>query len=125
MKIKKWIFRVKKLKGELFTLYYAYQNSRTPFLAKLVTILVVAYAFSPIDLIPDFVPILGYLDDFILLPLGVMLAIKLIPQEILQHSREQAQLRLSKRKPINWVAGTVIIIIWIMIMVWILYYLTK
>jgi uncharacterized membrane protein YkvA (DUF1232 family) len=79
MKIEQWKSWVKKLKREIFTLYYAYQNPHTPFFAKFATILVVAYAFSPIDLIPDFIPILGYLDDLILLPIGIMLAIKLIP----------------------------------------------
>jgi uncharacterized membrane protein YkvA (DUF1232 family) len=123
MKIEQWKSWVKNLKGEIFTLYYAYQHPHTPFFAKLVTVLVVAYAFSPIDLIPDFIPILGYLDDLILLPIGIMLAIKLIPQEILLQSREQARLRLSEKKPRNWVAGTIIMLFWIIILVGITYFL--
>jgi uncharacterized membrane protein YkvA (DUF1232 family) len=121
MKIDQWKSWVKKIKGEIFALYYAYQNNKTPFIAKLVAFLVVAYAFSPIDLIPDFIPILGYLDDLILLPLGVALAIKLIPQEILIQSREQARLHLSNQKPTNWTVGIIIILFWIMILVWITY----
>lgn len=123
MVIEQWNSWVKKLKGEIFALYYAYQNPATPFFAKLVTILVVAYAFSPIDLIPDFIPVLGYLDDLILLPLGIMLAIKLIPQEILDQSREQARFRLSSQKPKNWVVGTLILLVWVILLFAIIYYL--
>lgn len=123
MKIEQWKSWVKKLKREIFTLYYAYQNPHTPFFAKFVTILVVAYAFSPIDLIPDFIPILGYLDDLILLPIGIMLAIKLIPQEILLQSQEEARLRSSEQNPKNWVAGTMIMLLWIMILVGVTYFL--
>ncbi|SHF15174.1 Protein of unknown function [Seinonella peptonophila] len=123
MEIKQWKSGVNKLKEEIFTLYYAYQNPDTPIFAKLVTILVVAYAFSPIDLIPDFIPILGYLDDFILLPFGVLLAIKLIPQNILDQSRKRAHTRLSTKKPKNWVAGTIFLLIWIILLSGLVYYL--
>ncbi|MBB4826061.1 uncharacterized membrane protein YkvA (DUF1232 family) [Sporosarcina luteola] len=69
----------RKLKKNLFVLYLAYKDSRTPLLAKIVAICVVAYAFSPIDLIPDFIPFIGYLDDLIIVPLGISLALRLIP----------------------------------------------
>ena len=69
-----------KLKRQIFILYYAYKDDRVPWYAKVFIACVVAYAFSPIDLIPDFIPILGYLDEVILLPLGIMLAMKMIPR---------------------------------------------
>lgn len=77
-----------------------------------------AYTFSPIDLIPDFIPVLGYLDDIILIPLGFSLVLKLIPKDILEECRENA--RNAKRiKQKNWVAGVIIILIWIVILIWI------
>jgi uncharacterized membrane protein YkvA (DUF1232 family) len=76
-----------RLESETFTLYLAERDSRTPWYAKLLVAGVVAYAFSPIDLIPDFIPILGYLDDFIFAPLGTALAIRLIPRPILAECR--------------------------------------
>ncbi len=104
--------RAKKLKLEIITLYYAYKNSKTPILAKMIVLITLAYALSPIDLIPDFIPILGYLDDLIILPALIALSIKLIPKEILVVSREKAieePLKLKK----NWFSGIVFILIWI------------
>jgi uncharacterized membrane protein YkvA (DUF1232 family) len=74
---------------------------------------VVAYAFSPIDLIPDPIPVLGYLDDLILIPLGVMLVVKLIPPPILAECRQKAQTVANQDKPTNWTAAGVIIVIWL------------
>jgi uncharacterized membrane protein YkvA (DUF1232 family) len=76
---------------------------------------VVAYAFSPIDLIPDFVPILGYLDDLILLPLGITLVLKMIPPAVLARCREKARLEMSQGKPTNWIAAGVIGAIWLIL----------
>lgn len=77
-----WKKRAKEIKLDALTLYFAYRHSQTPWYAKLLSGCVVAYAFSPIDLIPDFIPILGYLDDLILVPLGVWLSIKMIPPNV-------------------------------------------
>ena len=77
--------------------------------------MVVAYAFSPIDLVPDFIPILGYLDDIILVPLGITLALKMIPKEVLADARVRAELEFADGKPKNWIAGAVIILIWIVL----------
>jgi uncharacterized membrane protein YkvA (DUF1232 family) len=85
----------KKLKSQLYTLYFAYKNPKTPLFAKIFTCCVVAYAFSPIDLIPDFIPVLGYLDDLIIVPLGITIALKLIPEFIVEESRFKAQDGLS------------------------------
>jgi uncharacterized membrane protein YkvA (DUF1232 family) len=106
--LQKW---ARKMKREVFALYFAYQDPRTPFWAKAVTVAVVAYAFSPVDLIPDFIPLLGYLDDLILIPLGIALAIRMIPEPVLEDSRRRAYSQLTK-KPRNWVAGALILLVW-------------
>lgn len=103
------------LKSEIFVLYFVALDYRTPWHVKLFVAFIVAYAFSPIDLIPDFVPILGYLDDLVLLPLGIALSIKLIPDLILSDCRVRAAESMKKEKPINWIAGVVIIMIWLVL----------
>lgn len=103
------------LKHEVFALYFAARHPQTPWHTKLMVAAVVAYAFSPIDLIPDFIPILGYLDDLILLPLGIALAIKMIPALVLGECRMQAAKVIDSQKPTNWIAGTVILFIWLVI----------
>lgn len=123
-KMKAWFsnfkLKVKKIKRELAALYLACKRSDVPFYAKLVSMLVVGYALSPIDLIPDFVPVLGYLDDLILIPLGITLAIKLIPEEIMSECREQSENIFKEGKPKNWVAGGFIVFIWIIVISYIL-----
>lgn len=101
------------LKSETFALYLAARDVRTPWYAKLLVAGIVAYAFSPIDLIPDFIPVLGYLDDLVLIPMGIALAIKLVPQSVLVECRARAQESIQNGKPVSWVAGTVIILIWL------------
>ena len=105
--------RSRHLKAETFALYLVLRDPRTPWYAKLFVSAIVAYAFSPIDLIPDVIPVLGYLDDLILLPLGVILARKLIPNPVLNDCRVQAQNMMSKGKPVSQAAGVVIVISWI------------
>jgi uncharacterized membrane protein YkvA (DUF1232 family) len=94
-------------------LYLAYKHPLTPWYAKAFAGLVIAYAFSPIDLIPDFIPVLGYLDDMILIPFGIALALKMIPEDVMTESRTQAQNDLAEGKPVNRIAGVVIVLIWI------------
>ena len=115
MSIETWKSRVKQLKAETYALYLAYKDPRVPWYAKLFAICVVGYAFSPIDLIPDPIPVLGYLDDLILIPLGIILARKMIPQDVLADCREKAQTAMREDKPTNWVAGGVIIAIWVLL----------
>ena len=105
--------KAREIKTETFTLALAYRSPATPWYAKLFAALVVAYAFSPIDLIPDFIPVLGYLDDVILVPLGIKLALKMIPEEALAEARLQAQEAFPDGKPKNWVVGAIIILIWV------------
>jgi len=105
-----------ELKHETYALYLAYKNPATPWYAKVFTAVIIAYAFSPIDLIPDFIPVLGYLDDLVIVPLGIWLALKMIPDEVIQKAREQAGFDLAKENPKGWVAAAAIILIWITVL---------
>ena len=107
--------RVCQLKREVFALYLAARHPETPWYAKLFVAGVVAYAFSPIDLIPDFVPVLGYLDDLILIPLGIAVAIKLVPRHVLAECRARAAEVAASGKPVNRCAAVVIIGIWVLL----------
>ena len=111
--LEKWKLRAYNLKKETWALFLAYKDPRTPWYAKILTGLVMAYAFSPIDLIPDFIPVLGYLDDLVLVPLGATAAIKMIPPEVMVECRRKVQEEMKKGKPVNWVAAGVIFLIWV------------
>ena len=113
----KWKQKSRHLKIEIYALYLAYRDPRVPWYAKAFVALVVGYAFSPIDLIPDFIPVLGYLDDLVLIPLGVAVALKMIPEKIMEDCRIRSKEVMSKKKPINRVAAVVIICIWLMLIV--------
>jgi uncharacterized membrane protein YkvA (DUF1232 family) len=104
--------KARALKRDAVILYFAVRDPRTPLIAKLVAGLVVAYTLSPIDLIPDFIPVLGYLDEIILIPLGIALSLRLIPEEVLIASRVKAASALSQPK--NYVAAGVIVLLWIL-----------
>jgi uncharacterized membrane protein YkvA (DUF1232 family) len=110
-----WRQRARQLKAETYALYLAYRHPRTPWYAKLVAACVVGYAFSPIDLIPDFIPVLGYLDDLLLVPLGVMLALKLIPPDVFAECRQNAHELMSQGKPVNRAAAFVIVATWLLL----------
>jgi uncharacterized membrane protein YkvA (DUF1232 family) len=109
--------RTIELKCNLSTLYIAYKRKDVSIIAKAIIIIAVIYALSPIDLIPDFIPILGYLDDLIILPLFILLAIKLIPKEILEKCKEEAKELWTNGKPKKWYYGIPIIIIWLIIVI--------
>jgi uncharacterized membrane protein YkvA (DUF1232 family) len=110
-----WKQRVRQLKTETYALYLAYRDPRVPWYARLLVAVVVGYAFSPIDLIPDFVPVLGYLDDLILVPLGIWLALKLIPAEVMAEARERARQVMAEGKPVNRAAAVVIVGLWLLL----------
>jgi uncharacterized membrane protein YkvA (DUF1232 family) len=112
--IEKWKQRVRHLKTETYAIYLAYQDSRVPWYAKILIALVVAHTFSPIDLIPDFIPVLGYLDDLIIAPLGIALAIRMIPEDVMAECREAAQGAIGQEGPTSWTAAVVIITIWLL-----------
>ena len=99
--IEKWKQYARELKDETYALYLAYRHPDTPWLAKAFAGLVIAYASSPIDLVPDFIPILGYLDDLVLVPLGIAIALKMIPDAVMVECRRQAKIDLGEGKPVN------------------------
>ncbi|HEY0602017.1 MAG TPA: YkvA family protein [Herpetosiphonaceae bacterium] len=113
--IERWKQRARSLKTELYAIYLAYRDPRVPWYARVVAACVVGYAFSPIDLIPDPIPILGYLDDLILLPLGIALALRLIPPQVMAECREQAREAMREGRPSNWIAAGVIVAIWLLL----------
>ena len=109
--MERWRGWARRLKALVLALSIACRDPRTPWLARIVAMCVVAYALSPIDLIPDPIPVLGYLDDLILLPIGIALAVRLIPREVWADAVENAV--TAARQPVNKVATSVIIAIWI------------
>ncbi len=106
--------RTRHLKSECLALYLAAHDPRTPWYAKLLVAGIVAYAFSPIDLIPDFVPVLGYLDDLVLIPLGITLAIKMVPESVLVECRALVRETMQNGEPVSRAAGAVIVVIWLL-----------
>jgi uncharacterized membrane protein YkvA (DUF1232 family) len=110
-----WKQRARQLKAETYALYLAYRDPRTPWYARIFAAVVAGYAFSPIDLIPDFIPVLGYLDDLLLVPFGIWLALKMIPPEVMADSRGRAQEALANGKPVNRAAAVVIVGIWLLL----------
>lgn len=117
--LKKW---ARQLKSEIVTLWFAYRHPATPGVAKLLAVLVVAYAFSPIDLIPDFIPVLGWLDEIILLPAGIWLALRLLPPAVQTECRREAEAWLARRlpRPRNYVTAAVFVSLWL-IGLWLLW----
>jgi len=107
--------RAKALRAETFALYLAARDPRTPWYAKALVAGIVAYAFSPIDLIPDFVPVFGYVDDLILIPIGIAFTLKLIPPEVMTECRARAAEALNDHKLVSRTAGALIIAIWIIL----------
>ena len=103
--------RAKALKIETHALMIAYRDPRTPWVARVLALLVVAYALSPIDLIPDFIPFLGYLDDLILLPLGIMLAVRLIPPAVMDDAHQTAT-RFQGRS-LGWMGALIVGLLWL------------
>ena len=111
----KWREKARQLKTEVYVLFLALKDRRTPWYAKALAGVVVAYALSPVDLIPDFIPVLGYLDDLILVPAGIYLTLKLIPENILEEYRRTARDgKIDSR--IKWIAAVIVILIWLLVL---------
>ncbi len=106
----------KKLKRDIPAIYIALKDNSTPFLAKLAAAVTIAYALSPIDLIPDFIPVLGCLDDLIVLPALAALTIKLIPKEKLNECRKRAEMLWENGKPKKWYYAIPVVLVWILIL---------
>src|SRR5438094_7800175 len=112
MRLAHWKERARALKREVYALYLACRDRRTPWYARALGVCVVGYALSPIDLIPDPIPIIGYLDDLLLLPIGIYLALRMIPPDVLTECRAKAAATRDKL-PRNWWAGAVIFLLWL------------
>jgi len=110
--------RARILKRDTLALYLAARDPRTPWYAKLVAAAVVAYALSPLDLIPDFIPVLGYLDDLIIVPLGIAVVLRLVPAEVLADSRAHAD--VSTHGPVSRAGAIIVVSIWIVAATWLI-----
>lgn len=111
--------RARTLKADIYALYLAYRDPRVPWYAKAFAALVVGYAVSPVDLVPDFIPLLGYLDDLVLLPLGISLALRMIPSDVMEECRAIARSsQADGRRLVSWTAGVFILLIWAVLLIW-------
>lgn len=106
---------MRQLKTDTYALYLSYKDPRVPWYVKVIIAAAVGYALSPIDLIPDFIPVLGQLDDLIIVPAGISLALRLMPKEVLDEYREKAQSELNGGMPKNRVAAFIIVLIWLLV----------
>jgi len=115
-RLREW---ARRLAAEVVVLWFCTRHPRTPFIAKAVAVAVVAYAFSPIDLIPDFIPLLGWLDDLLILPAGIWLVLKLVPPDVLAECREQAAhwQKNSQARPRNYFGAALVIVFWLALLV--------
>jgi len=109
-----WKRRAKQLKLQTYAIWLAYKDPRVPWYARAFAACVVGYAFSPVDLIPDPIPVLGYLDDLVLIPLGIALALRMIPPEVMAECRQKAEAAIREGKPTNWKAAAAIVTLWVM-----------
>ena len=101
--------RIVAIKQELMALAVAAKDTRTPRMAKVLLLFLLAYAASPIDLIPDFIPVLGLLDEVILLPIGVWIVVGMIPPDVMEAARARAR---EGKLPANWIAGVIVLLLW-------------
>jgi uncharacterized membrane protein YkvA (DUF1232 family) len=108
-----WKRRARRLKAETYTLYLAYRHPRTPWHAKVFAALIVGYVFSPIDPIPDFIPIVGLLDELVVVPIGVIIARKMIPKDVFEECRKKAREVAEGEKPVSRVAAVVVVAVWL------------
>jgi uncharacterized membrane protein YkvA (DUF1232 family) len=120
-----WRQWASQLKIETYALYLAYKDPRVPWYARLSAVVVVGYAFSPIDLIPDFIPVLGHLDDLVLIPLGIILVLKMIPQDVMIECRQQARITMKQNRPMNRTAAVIIVSIWLILATILILYVVR
>jgi uncharacterized membrane protein YkvA (DUF1232 family) len=114
-----FILKARRLRHTIYVLYLASRDPRVPLYVKILMFLIIAYALSPVDLVPDFIPLLGYIDDLIILPLGIYLVFRLIPDEIKAEYREKAVTKLPGSN-LKWLGLAMIIVIWLLIALWII-----
>src|SRR5215207_3361511 len=109
-----WKRRARQLSAQTYTLYLAYRHPRTPWYAKVFAALIVGYVFSPIDPIPDFIPGVGLLDEMVVVPIGVLIAAKMIPREVFEECKEKARKVAEGEKPVSRVAAVVVVAVWLL-----------
>jgi uncharacterized membrane protein YkvA (DUF1232 family) len=114
MNLQTWKRWARRLSAQTYALYLAYRHPKTPWYAKAFAALIVGYVFSPIDPIPDFIPVVGLLDEMVVVPIGVLLAAKMIPPAVLEECREKAREVAEGEKPVSRVAAVVIVAVWVL-----------
>jgi uncharacterized membrane protein YkvA (DUF1232 family) len=113
MNLEAWKRRARHLSAHTYALYLAYRHPRTPWYAKVFAALIVGYVFSPIDPIPDFIPGVGLLDEMVVVPIGVLIAAKMIPRDVFEECREKACEVAEGEKPVSRVAAVVVVFVWL------------
>ncbi len=114
MNLEAWKRRARGLKAQTYALYLAYRHPRTPWYAKVFAALIVGYVFSPIDPIPDFIPVVGLLDEMVVVPIGVLVAAKLVPPDVFAECEEKARRMAEGEKPVSCVAAVVVVAVWLL-----------
>src|SRR5919112_4733265 len=114
MNLQTWKRWARRLSAQTYALYLAYRHPKTPWYAKALTALIVGYVFSPIDPIPDFIPVVGLLDEMVVVPIGVLLAAKMIPPDVFEECREKAREVAEGEKPVSRIAAVVIVAVWVL-----------
>src|SRR5215216_7703071 len=114
MKAEAWKRRARQLTAQTYTLYLAYRHPGTPWYAKVFAALVVGYVFSPIDPIPDFIPVVGLLDEMVVVPIGILIAAKTIPPDVFAECRQKAREVEEGEKPVSRVAAVVVVTMWLL-----------
>jgi uncharacterized membrane protein YkvA (DUF1232 family) len=112
---KSWKLKAKILKKEVYALSLAVKDPRVPWYAKVFALLIIGYVLSPIDPIPDFIPVIGYIDELIVVPLGIIILSKMIPKQVLEECREKARHHRGGMKGKHWIAASIIILIWLIL----------
>jgi uncharacterized membrane protein YkvA (DUF1232 family) len=114
MNVEAWKRRTRQLSAQTYALYLAYRHPRTPWYAKVFAALIVGYVFSPIDPIPDFMPGVGLLDEMVVVPIGVLIAAKMIPRDVMDECEEQAREVAEGEKLVSRVAAVVVVTVWLL-----------
>ena len=113
------VLKARQFRDVIYILYLASKDPRVPLYVKILLLMIIAYALSPVDIVPDFIPVLGYLDDLIILPLGIYLVLRLIPEEVKKEYREKIGTRLPGSN-LKWLGLAMIIVVWLLIALWII-----
>src|ERR671921_58770 len=114
MNLEAWKRRARRLSAQTYALYLAYRHPRTPWYAKVFAALIVGYVFSPVDPIPDFIPGVGLLDEMVVVPIGVLIAVKMIPRQVMEECQERARGVAEGEKPVSRVAAGIVVTVWLL-----------